>query len=147
MLDVKPAEPAPKTRLSRLEERARVRAAAGGGDSGSAESQAADTGRRVLIGRELLVYLAEHGQLDVDAFNLLGFWNRRGIDSVSRRRARSRLWRKCLIWCLSLGCTMISRPSAFKPSDFFQRSPTLLVTCAVRRMLDSAYFFKCFVAV
>ena len=27
------------------------------------------------------MYLAEQGQLDVDAFNLLGFWNRRGTDS------------------------------------------------------------------
>ena len=53
VMDVEPAEPAPKKkRLSRLEERreARVRAAAGGGDdSGSAEPQAAVTGRRVLI--------------------------------------------------------------------------------------------------
>ena len=86
VLDMEPAEPAPKKkRLSRLEERreARVRAAAGGGDdSGSAEPQAAVTGRRVLIGREVLVYLAEQGQLDVDALNLLGFWNRRGTHSV-----------------------------------------------------------------
>ena len=57
-------------------------AAGGGGNSGSAEPQAAVTGQRVLIGREVLVYLAEQGQLDVDAFNLLGFWNRRGTDSV-----------------------------------------------------------------
>ena len=56
--------------------------AGGGGDSGSAEPQATVTGRRVLIGREVLVYLAEQGQLDVDAFSLLGFWNRRGTDSV-----------------------------------------------------------------
>ena len=86
VLDVEPAEPAPKKKmLSRLEERreARVRAAAGGGgDSGSPEPQAAVTGRRMLIGLEVLVYLAEQGQLDVDAFNLLGFWNRRGTDSV-----------------------------------------------------------------
>ena len=86
VLDVEPAEPAPKKkRLSRLEERreARVRAVAGGdGDSGSAEPQAAVTGRHVLIGREVLVYLVEQGQLDVDTFNLLGFWNRRGADSV-----------------------------------------------------------------
>ena len=77
VLDVEPAEPAPKKkRLSRLEERreARVRAAAGvGGDSGGAEPQAAVTRRLVLIGREVLVYLAEQGQLDVDAFKLLGF--------------------------------------------------------------------------
>ena len=57
-------------------------AAGGGGDSGSAEPQAAVTGRRVMIGREVLAYLAEPGQLDVDTFNLLEFWNRRGIDSV-----------------------------------------------------------------
>ena len=86
VLDVEPVGPAPKKkRLSRLEERreARVRAAAGGGgDGGSAEPQAAVTGRRVLIGREVLVCLAEQGQLDMDAFNLLEFWNRRGIDSV-----------------------------------------------------------------
>ena len=77
VMDVEPAEPAlKKKRLSRLEERreTRVRAAAGGGgDSGSAESQAAVTGRRVLIGRGLLVNLVEQGQLDVDAFNFWGF--------------------------------------------------------------------------
>ena len=60
VLGMEPAEPAPKMkRLSRLEERreARVRSAAGGGgDSGSAEPQAAVTGRHVLIGREVLVY-------------------------------------------------------------------------------------------
>ena len=28
------------------------------------------------------MYLTEQGQLDVDAFNMLGFWNRRGTDSV-----------------------------------------------------------------
>ena len=74
-----------KKRLLRLEERrkTRVRAAAGGGgDSGSAESQATVTGRRVLIGREVMVYMTEEGQLDVDAFNLLGVWNRRGTGSV-----------------------------------------------------------------
>ena len=57
-------------------------AAGGGGDSGNAEPQATVTGRRVLIGQEVLVYLAEQGQLDVDVFNILGFWNRRGTDSV-----------------------------------------------------------------
>ena len=86
VLDVKPAEPAPnEKKFSRLEERreARVRAAAGGGgDSCSAEPQAVVTGRRMLIGREMLVYLVEQGQIDVDASNLLGFWNRRGTDSV-----------------------------------------------------------------
>ena len=57
-LDVESAKSAPKKkRLSRLEERcdARVRAAAGGGDdSGSAKPQDAVTGRRVVIGREVL---------------------------------------------------------------------------------------------
>ena len=65
VMDVDLAEPAPKKkRLSILEERreAHARAAAGGGgDNGSAEPQAAVTGRRVLIGREVLVYLAERG--------------------------------------------------------------------------------------
>ena len=82
VLDLEPAEPTPKKKkLSRLEERreARVRGAAGGGgDSGSAEPQATVTGRCVLIGREVLMYLAEQDQLDVDVFNHLGFWNRRG---------------------------------------------------------------------
>ena len=36
-------------------------AAGGGGDSGSAEPQTSVTGRRVLIGREVLVYLVEQG--------------------------------------------------------------------------------------
>ena len=59
VLEVGPAESTPnKMRLSRLEER---------------REQAAVTERRVLIGREVLVYLAEQGQLDVDAFNLLEF--------------------------------------------------------------------------
>ena len=86
VLDVEPAEPAPKKkRPSTLEERREVRvraAAGGGGDSGSAEPQAAVTGRLVLIGREVLVYLTEQGQIDVDVFNLRGFRNRQGIDSV-----------------------------------------------------------------
>ena len=75
-------EPAPKKKLSRLEERraARVKAVAGGG--GGAERQAAVTGRRVLIGREVLVYLPEEDHVDVDDFNLLGFWNQRGTDSL-----------------------------------------------------------------
>ena len=55
VLDVEPAEPAPKKKsISRIEGRreARVRAAAvGGGGSGRAEPRAAVTGRHVLIGR------------------------------------------------------------------------------------------------
>ena len=77
VLGVETAEPAPKKkRLSRLQERreARVRVAAGdGGDSDGAEPQAAVTMRLVLIRREVLVYLAEQGQIDVDAFKLRVF--------------------------------------------------------------------------
>ena len=40
-------------------------AACGGGNRGRAESQATVTGLRVLIGREVLVYLEEQGQLGV----------------------------------------------------------------------------------
>ena len=106
VLDVEPAEPASKKkRLSRLEERceARVRATAGGGgDSDSGEPQTAFMGRRVLIGREVLVYLAEQGQLDVDALNLLGFWNRRGPDDehghVNGRNAVSGVYRSVVLW-------------------------------------------------
>ena len=75
-MDVDSAKPAPKKKLSRLEERlaARVKTAAGGGGgSGGVERQAPVTGRCVLIGREVLVYLAEEDQVDVDDFNLLGF--------------------------------------------------------------------------
>ena len=92
VVDVETAEPAPKKKkLSRIEERraARVRAVAGdGGGSGGAERQAPVTGRRVLIGREVLVYLAEEDQVDVDDFNLLGFWNRRGTDSLCPTTAK-----------------------------------------------------------
>ena len=135
VLDVEPAEPAPKKkRLSRLEERreARARAAAGGGgDSGSAESQTAVTGRCVLIGREVLVYLAEQGQLDVDAFNLLGFWNRRAPTAYTRRRACHASGGNAVSGVYRSGYTMGSRPPPVRPSDFFQRSPTSLGTCAV----------------
>ena len=36
-----------------------------------------------MISRELLVYLAEPNQIDVDGVILLGFWSRRGSDSAS----------------------------------------------------------------
>ena len=94
VLDAEPVEPAPKKkRLSTLEERreARVRAAAdGGGDSDSAEPQAAVTRRRVLIGREMLVYLAEQGQLEVDAWpsTFWGFGIGGAPTAYARRRAR-----------------------------------------------------------
>ena len=38
--------------------------------------------QHVLIGREALVYLVEPDQMDVDGFNLLGFWSRLGTDSI-----------------------------------------------------------------
>ena len=111
VLDMEPAEPTPKKkRLLRLEERceACVRVAAGGGgDSGSAEPQAVVTGQRVLIGRGVLVYLTEQGQLDVDAFNLLRFGNRRGTDKrmlddehgrVSGGNAISGVYRSVVPW-------------------------------------------------
>ena len=126
VLGVEPAELTPKKkRLSKLEERrgARVKAVAGrGGDSGSAEPQAAVTRRRVLIGREVLVYLAEQGQ----RFRIGG-----APTAYARRRAQSRLRRKYRIWRLSLCYTLGSRPPAVRPSKMFQRSPTSLVTCAV----------------
>lgn len=78
-------EPARKKKkpTSRFEERRAARmAGAAGGASGGANPQAGGTGRRVMIEREMLVYLAEQPQLDVDGFNLIGFWNRRGTDSV-----------------------------------------------------------------
>ena len=135
VLDVEPAEPAPKKkRLSRLEERreARMRAAAGGGgDSGSTELQAAVTRRRVLIGREVLLYLAEQGQLDVDAFNPLGFWNRQGTDSECPPTSTITSPAEMPYRRLSLECTMGSRPPGVRPSEIFHRSPTSLVTCAV----------------
>lgn len=84
VVDVEPAEPAlKKSKSSRLDERRVARnAAASVGGSGTVEPQGPVTGRRVLIEREMLVYLAEQAQLDVDGFDLLGFWNRRGTDSV-----------------------------------------------------------------
>ena len=73
---------APKRKKpSRMEERhaARVAAAvAGSTGNGGAQPLPSVTGRRVMISRELLVYLAEPDQIDVDGFNLLGFCSRRG---------------------------------------------------------------------
>ena len=79
-------EPAHKRRkLSRTEERRAARvAAAVAGSTGNrgAQSLPSVTGRRVMISRELLVYLAEPDKIDVDGFNLLVFWSRRGTDSA-----------------------------------------------------------------
>ena len=50
----------------------------GGEACGGAQPLPSVTGRRVMISRELLVYLAEPDQIDVDGFNLLGFCSRRG---------------------------------------------------------------------
>ena len=85
VVNVELAEPAPKRhKHSRFEERraARVAAAVASSCSGGVEPQASVTARRVLIGRELLAYLAEAVQIDVANFSLLGFWSRRGSDSV-----------------------------------------------------------------
>ena len=35
-----------------------------------------------MIAREILVYLAESDPIDVDGFNLLGYWSRRGTDNA-----------------------------------------------------------------
>ncbi|CAB1106218.1 unnamed protein product [Ectocarpus sp. CCAP 1310/34] len=89
VVNVDTAEPARKKKkpTSRLEQRRAARlaeaVAGGGGGSGTTDPKAAGAGRRVLIEREMLVYLAEQPQVDVDDFNPLGFWNRRGTDSVS----------------------------------------------------------------
>ena len=138
VLDVEPAEPAPKKKkLSSLEERreARVRAATGGGgDCGGAEPQAAVTGRLVLIGREVLVYLAEQGQLDVDALNLLGVWNRRGTDSVcpTTRTDTSPAEMPYLAFFVRL--YHVIEATSCQAEQTFQRWSTSSVTCAVGRL-------------
>lgn len=56
----------------------------GGSDSGSgvAGPLGSVIGWHMLIRREVLVYLAEHDQLDVNDFDLLRFWNQHGTDKV-----------------------------------------------------------------
>lgn len=84
--DDPPVQPpsAKKGKLSILQKRGAERlaqaAAAGGGGSegtglqpGGVGAGPGTPGRRVLVGRELLLYLAEAPQLDEDDFNLLGF--------------------------------------------------------------------------
>ena len=135
VLDAEPAEPAPKKkRLARLEKRreARVRATAGGGgDRGSAEPQAAVTGRRVLIGREVLVYWAEQGLLDVDAFNLLGVWNRRGTDSVCPTTSTVTSPAAMLYLAFIARLYHGIEATGCQAERIFQRSPTSLMTCSV----------------
>lgn len=84
VVNVEPVEPALKKKklLSRLEQRraARVEAASCGGGSGMVEAQG--PGRRVLIEREVLVYVVEKEQLDGNDFNVLGVWNRRSTDGA-----------------------------------------------------------------
>ena len=79
-------EPAPRRKKpSRMEKKraARVAAAvAGSTGNGGAQPLPSVAGRRMLISRELLAYLAEPNQIDVDGFNLLGSWSRRGTDSA-----------------------------------------------------------------
>ena len=55
---------------------------AGSTGNGGVQSLPSVTERRVMIPRELLVYLAEPDQIDVDGFNLRGVWSRQGIDSA-----------------------------------------------------------------
>ena len=78
------AEPAPKRKKpSRMEERRAARVAAvvaGSAGNGGGQPPPSVNGRRVMISRELLVYLAEPNQIDVDGFNLLGSWSRRGTE-------------------------------------------------------------------
>ena len=98
---VEPAEPATKKkkysrREKRRMQRVQAEASGGGGGSGGDELQPTVTERRVVIGREVLVYLAEARHPDVNSFNLLGFWNRRVPTAYyARRRARSHPRRKC----------------------------------------------------
>ena len=86
MVDEGPGEPAPKkNKPSRMERRRAARVAAAVAGAGSGGVQPLDpvtTGRRVLIARELLVHLTEPDQIDVDDFNLLGFWSRQDTGSV-----------------------------------------------------------------
>ena len=74
---MKPAESTFEKKPSRLEERraARLTAAIGVDERGSVEAEAPTMARRVLIEREMLVYLAEKAHVDVNGFNVLGFWN------------------------------------------------------------------------
>ena len=68
-----------------MEERRAARVAAdvaGSTGNGGVQSLPSVTERRVMIPRELLVYLAEPDQIDVDGFNLRGVWSRQGIDSA-----------------------------------------------------------------
>ena len=71
------AKPTPKRKKpSRMEERRAARVAAavdGSTGNGGVQPLPSVTGRRVMISRELLVYLAEPDQIDVDGFNFLGF--------------------------------------------------------------------------
>ena len=134
VVDVETAKSAPKKKLSRLEERraARVKAAAGGGGgSGGAERHAPVTGRRVLVGREVLVYLAEVDHVDVDDFDLLGFWNRRGTESLCPTTGKVTSPAEIPYLAFIARLYHGTRLPPVRPSEFFQRSPTSLVTCAV----------------
>ena len=134
-MDVETVEPVPKKKmLSRLEEQraARVKVAAGGdGGSGGAGRQAPVTGRRVLISERCWCTWLRRTKWTWMTLTFWVFGIGGAPTACARRRARSRLRRKCRIWRLSLGCTMGSRPPAIRPSEMFQRSPTSLLTCAV----------------
>lgn len=100
VVNVEAAEPAPKRKKpSRFEERraARVAAAAASIGSGGVGPQASVTGRRVLMGREVLVYLAERTRSTWMTSTFWGFGVGGAVTAYARRRARSRLRRKCRI--------------------------------------------------
>ena len=88
-------EPAPKRKPSRMEEMraARVTAAvAGSTGNGGVQPLPSVTGRRVMIARKLLVYLAEPDQIVFWGFGVGG-----ALTAHARRPARSRLQRRCRI--------------------------------------------------
>ena len=72
-------------------------AVAGSTGNGGAQPLPSVSGRRVKISRELLVYLAEPDQIDVDGLTFWGFGVCGALTAHARRLARSRLQRKCRI--------------------------------------------------
>ena len=82
-----------KRDFSRLEERRQSQLKSnydpcGSGADGSSTATPF-VSRRTLIGRELLVYLAEEEQADVDGFDLLGFWDRESTASICQTTGKT----------------------------------------------------------
>ena len=98
----------------------------GGEACGGAQPLPSVTGRRVMISRELLVYLAEPDQIDLDGFNLLGFWSRRGTDSPwpTTGMVTSPADMPYLAFLARL-YHGVEATSCQAERNFFQRSPTL----------------------